>query len=158
MNIKEITLPDGWVIDKQIGNKLILKESKPELLDTWEKCFEKLNSKHTLGYINPNSIFIHFFGRTETSSFNAKAFPEEYAKPMLALMQLLVCYKAWIGDWKPDWEDVNSRKYCIYSKCDEILTTTTITIQHTLAFPTSDIRDKFLEIFKDLIGQAKPLL
>jgi hypothetical protein len=86
MDIKEITLPDGWVIDKQIGNKLILKENEPEFLDTWGKCFEKLNSKHTLGYINQNSIFVHLFNKTKASLLNIKTFPEEYAEPMLALM------------------------------------------------------------------------
>jgi hypothetical protein len=156
MDIKEITLPDGWVIDKQEGNKLILKENKPEL-DTWEKCIKYLHSKIGLYYINNDSLpIIKVSSNFDSQDINV--FPEEYINPMLALMQLLVCYKAWIGDWKPDYKDVNSKKYCIFSDYNRILTTTVTDTQYVLAFPTFDIRDKFLETFKDLLEQAKPLL
>jgi hypothetical protein len=157
MNTKEITLPDGWVIDKQVGNKLILKEDKPKL-DTWEKCFAVLHYPYGLVYINHNSD-ISGIGLGETAiPKNHKVFPREYSSAMLALTQLLVCYKAWVGDWKPDWKNLKNDKYCISVQCDKIIRHCVTTTQHILLFPTSDMRDKFLETFKDLLKQAKPLL
>jgi hypothetical protein len=156
MNTKEIIIPDGWIIDKQEGNKLILKEDNPKL-NTWENCFDKLNSKHILGYINQDSIFTHFFPGAEANLLNTKAFPEDYAESMLALYQLLVCYKAWVGDWKPNWIESHI-KYCIYVRGEEIIRGNFTSTYNLLAFPTLDIRDKFLETFKDLLEQAKPLL
>jgi hypothetical protein len=160
MNTKEIILPDGWVIDKQEGNKLILKEDKPEL-NNWEKCFDKLNEfddkTYKLSYINSTSVImpLHVEGPITNMFYNA--IPKEYAKPMLALMQLLVCYKAWVGDWKPDWS-TDYTKYCIHVNNGELVRGNFTSMQHILAFPTLDIRDKFLETFKDLLEQAKPLI
>jgi hypothetical protein len=157
MNTKE-TLPESWVINKQEGNKLILKENKPEL-DTWEKCFEKLNEfdnkTYKLSYINSTSVImpLHVDGPI-TDMFN-NAIPKEYAKPMLALMQLLVCYKAWVGNWEPDWKNLDMKKYCIFPDYNMIETVTT---QRTLAFPTEKMANKFLNTFKDLLERAKPLL
>jgi hypothetical protein len=156
MNTKEITLPDGWVIDKQVGNKLILKEDKPKL-DTWEKCFAVLHYPYGLVYINHNSD-ISGIGLGETAiPKNHKVFPREYSLAMLTLCQLLVCYKAWIGDWKPDWS-TDYTKYCIHVNNGELVRGNFTGMQHILAFPTLDIRDKFLETFKDLLEQAKPLI
>jgi hypothetical protein len=156
MNTKEIILPDGWVIDKQEGNKLILKEDKPKL-DNWEKCFAVLHYPYGLVYINHNSD-ISGIGLGETAiPKNHKVFPREYSSAMLALTQLLVCYKAWVGDWKPDWTE-SYTKYCIRVNNEEVTTGNFTSTHALLAFPTSDMRDKFLETFKDLLKQAKPLL
>jgi hypothetical protein len=84
--------------------------------------------------------------------------PEEYVKPVLALMQLLTCYKVWVGDWKPNWKDLGTTKYGIYVDYNTPQRAWNVTSQRLLSFPTGDMRDKFFETFKDLIEQAKPLL
>jgi hypothetical protein len=155
MNTKEITLPDGWVIDKQIGNKLILKERKFEL-DDWKKCYDKLFYEEKLCFINEVSN-VDYDLPEEPSWGWRNVFPKEYGEPMLALMQLLTCYKAWVGNWKPDWS-TDYTKYCIHVNNGELVRGNFTSMQHILAFPTLDIRDKFLETFKDLLEQAKPLI
>jgi hypothetical protein len=155
MNTKEIILPEGWVIDKQIGNKLIVKENKYSL-DNWRKCYDKLFFEEKLCFINEVSN-IDYDLPEEPSLGWINVFPKEYGKPMLALMQLLVCYKAWIGDWKPDWT-ADYTKYCIRVNNEEVVMDRFTGMQHILAFPTLNMRNKFLETFKDLLEQAKPLL
>jgi hypothetical protein len=154
MNSKEIILPEGWSVDKIENGKIILKEST---LDTWGKCVNKVFSSYRMKYIDSGSE-IHTVSTADVIIANRNMMPEEYAEPMLALMQLLTCYKAWVGDWKPDWKNHVS-KHCIYVENGRLQKRTWVSSsQHPLIFPTADMRDKFFETFKNLIKQAKPLL
>jgi hypothetical protein len=156
MNTKEIIIPEGWVIDKQVDNKLILKECKSEP-DDWKKCYDILFSKRELCFINEVSN-IDYDLPEEPSLCWKNVFPKEYAEPILALMQLLTCYKAYVGDWKPDWNNIDIIKYCICIDQLQPKRSRSLGVQRVLAFPTVDMRDKFLETFEDLLEQAKPLL
>jgi hypothetical protein len=162
MMTKEIILPEGWCVDKIEDGKIILKEPEKEPeLNTWEKCCRQLTAvKEDLAFIDEDgniSNLTSLCDEDDIAWYN-NVFPKEYAEPMLALMQLLVCYKAWVGNWKPDWEDASTTKYDIYIGYNTPQKTWSISSQHLLAFPTLDMRDKFFETFKDLIEQAKPLL
>ena len=78
---------------------------------------------------------------------------------MLALCQLLICRNAWwkqLG-WKPDWEKPEE-KHCIVFKCDGVEKQVKTYESCILAFPKYEVRDKFLETFRDLIEEAKELL
>jgi hypothetical protein len=158
MDTKEIILPEGWVVDKIENNKIILKEEDKIWFDTWEKCFDKVNKVNQMYQIDDYSRIKRKYinGYPDTSDKNIV--PEEYASPLLALMQLLVCHKAWVDDWKPKTDVfcsyygvVNSANQIIvaeYSTCDVVI----------LSFPTKEIAKKFLNTFKDLLEQAKTLL
>jgi hypothetical protein len=61
-------------------------------------------------------------------------------------------------DWKPDWTNTNSNKYCICYVGNEIKKQPMLEVRHFLAFPTEEMRDVFYENFKDLIEQCKELL
>ena len=50
------------------------------------------------------------------------------------------------------------KKYTIYFNADTILSGHVFNTQYILAFKTEELRDKFLENFRDLIETAKPLL
>ena len=83
---------------------------------------------------------------------------KEYAEAFLALMQLIRFRDIWNEGWVPDWTNVEVTKYVIRYDDSSIVSTWRTTLSSPLAFKTSELRDKFLETFKDLVETAKPLL
>lgn len=92
-----------------------------------------------------------------------------YKESLLAsLHDLFVCRNAYwqiygeetgLGKpWEPDWNNDYSEKYCIIVEGHIISKCTFRTTQFILAFPTKEIRDMFLENFRDLIEKCKELL
>ena len=77
------------------------------------------------------------------------------------LRKLKICRDAYwklAGDWKPDWNNTEIPKHCIFwdlgdIDCDELHRRKCI-----LAFPTEEMRDAFYENFKDLIESCKELI
>lgn len=162
-NEKTITIPDGWEFDRidESGN-IVLKAKKEELPKTWLKCLECVNDLELID--TGNNIEKWNFTTLDGNGYifgeaEHHLLPLGLGKPMLALCQLLVCRNAWwkqLG-WKPDWKD-NSVKFCIKSIDNQIKTDFYRNVSRILAFPTSEVRDQFLETFRDLIEEAKELL
>lgn len=84
---------------------------------------------------------------------------EEEAKAVVALCKLIQLRDAWWGDWRPDWNnDSNIPKYGICNGYNNINTDQWYNYNRILVFPTAEMRDEFLETFRYLIEEAKPLL
>ena len=83
---------------------------------------------------------------------------KEYAEAFLALMQLIRFRDIWNEGWIPDWTDVEVTKYIMRYDNGSIVSTWRTSLSSPLAFKTSELRDEFLETFKELIETAKPLL
>lgn len=83
---------------------------------------------------------------------------KEYAEAFLALMQLIRFRDIWNEDWIADWGENSDEKYAIYFDDNRIECSYFYSTRHVLVFKTKELRDKFLETFKDLIETAKPLL
>ena len=138
MNTKELILPDGWEVKEVKGNKIILGEKEKELPKTWNECVCNSNMEHT----------------TITVSL-----PKENEDAVRALCKLLSCRNAWwerLG-WKPDW-DKPDEKHCIVRKGEAADKQIKSFESCILAFPTYEVRDQFLDSFRDLIEEAKELL
>ena len=153
-NRKEIIIPQGWEIDEVRGNKIIIMESKKELPKTWEECIAKIKD---LEYIDRNCIYKATFS-AETASNHINNIPIGLGKPMLALCKLLVCREVYRQGWKPNWTNENENKYCIINDSNKIETSINASIGRVLSFQSAEIRDQFLENFKDLIEEAKELI
>lgn len=153
-NRKEIIIPQGWEIDEVRGNKIILMESKKELPKTWGECIAKIRD---LEYIDRNCIYKATFS-AETASNHINDIPIGLGKPMLALCKLLVCREVYRQGWKPSWTNANKNKYCIINNFNKIETSINAYISRVLSFQSAEIRDQFLENFKDLIEEAKELI
>lgn len=153
-NRKEIIIPQGWEIDEVRGNKIILMESKKELPKTWGECIAKIRD---LEYIDRNCIYKATLS-AETASNHINNIPIGLGKPMLALMQLLVCREVYRQGWKPDWTKGTENKYCIINNFNKIEPTYYSFVGRVLSFQSEEVRDKFLENFKDLIEEAKELI
>ena len=141
METKEIILPDGWEVKEVVGNKIRIGEKgKKELPKTWGEC----NKGTAMSYYPSINWYV----------------PNEHEVAIKALCKLLICRNAWwkqLG-WKPDWKNCSTVKHCIQPFSEKIDKSTNRTGSVVLAFPTIEIRDQFLEIFRDLIEEAKELL
>ena len=152
---KEITItpPKGYEIDTKNSTfeKIVFKAIKNKK-PTWED-FGKVK-----GYcINSCSNIIEVSNST-SSTFYENTFPtKEEAEACLALSQLCQWRDKYNGGWKSDFTD-NSTKYCIIIEQNKIMKVNFTYANKILAFKTSEVRDKFLEDFRDLIQIAKPLL
>lgn len=138
MNTKELILPDDWEVKEVVGNKIIIKEKEKALPKTWNECVCNSNMEHT----------------TITVSL-----PKENEDAVRALCKLLSCRNAWwerLG-WKPDW-DKPDEKHCIVRKGEAADKQIKSFESCILAFPTYEVRDQFLDSFRDLIEEAKELL
>lgn len=82
---------------------------------------------------------------------------EEQANAAIALAQLSQLMHVYNEGWEPDWTK-NDGKFVVCYVEDKIITPCYIWYKHFLTFKSREIRDKFLENFRELIEQAKPLL
>jgi len=85
----------------------------------------------------------------ETKAFNA--------------LRKLIQLRDWWWDnmcdgWRPNWNSQVESKWTINTYIGEIITSSYVVCSKILAFPTSEIRDKFYEAYKDLIEEAKIFL
>ena len=124
-------VPDGYEIDE-----VIFKKIEKQLPNSWE---EYLSSQ-------PLGVKVMF-----ESKFNS--LPETY-KALRKLELLRDCYN---DGWVADWTD-NGSKECIIYMNDKLDENCTQGYKQFLNFKTAELRDKFLENFKDIIEIAKPLL
>ena len=76
----------------------------------------------------------------------------------MALAQLCQLRDRYNDGWKPNWEYKGEMKYCIEFFKERISKENYYSIRKVLCFKTPELRDEFLENFKDLIEIAKPLL
>lgn len=145
METKKIIIPEGWEIDKVEGNEVILKESKKELPKTWESCIWILLDNGKLAQETVKEVtFRH-------------SVPKGLSAPMTALSQLLACREVYRGGWKPDWNE-DKTKYIIYMEDGNIIKSGAYRESRILSFQSAEVRDQFLENFRDLIKEAKELI
>ena len=157
METKEfkIQVPEGYEIDKEKSTfeKIIFKRIG-DLPKSWEDL-ETINGF----YVNSASDIVKVKGEAYAVEDNKSVFPtKEEAEACLALAQLCQLKDRYNDGWKPDWEDYNQFKWCIDVFKDNIRKAAYLFVKKVLVFKTEELRDKFLENFKDLIETAKPLL
>ena len=93
-----------------------------------------------------------------SNSANRNIFPTtEEAEACLALSQLCQWRDKYNEGSKPDYTSMYT-KYQIYFYRGQISKDNHLSTSFVLTFKTSEIRDKFLEDFSELINQAKSLL
>ena len=157
METKEfkIQVPEGYKIDKEKSTfeKIVFKKIERELPKSWEDL------KNIGGYYVSSQSDIKYCYENCLDYINKNVFPtKREAEACLALAQLCQLRDIYNGGWKPDWEDYEQFKWCIVFFKDNIRVAEYLFIKKMLAFKTEELRDKFLENFRDLIETAKPLL
>lgn len=161
----KINIPEGYEIDKKNSSFELIKFKKIEkkLPETWEEfCITHPVIQGEI-FIEVDSSICKMPNMIITDSTrncikDRNLLPnKKYAEAMLALCQLIQLRDCYNDGWVPDWNK-STQKYCI-----EIVENTIAKFIYTntskiLTFKTLELRDKFLENFRDLIEIAKPLL
>ena len=150
----KITPPEGYEVDKEKSTfeEIVFKKIEPNLPMSWE------NLGIVKGYYISSRSYINDIGMINTADVNRNLFPtEEEAKAMLAMAQLCQLRDRWNGGWRADWED-DTPKYCITSYKNILEKEHYYNTSSSMAFQTIELRDKFMETFKDLLEEAKPFL
>ena len=164
METKElkVQIPEGQEIDWQESakqEKIVFKKKDTKPRSWKEYCEQQIaNKKH--GYyindINYNSVTIIWHEMTETDNWKNVLPSKELAEAFIAMMQLMSLRQAWIGDWKPDWND--STNWCIIFRESKLEVDFYNYTAQPLSFPTEEMASDFMNYFKDLLEIAKPLI
>lgn len=157
METKEmkIQVPEGYEIDKEKSTfeKIVFKKEERKLPKKWEDLYE------VKGWFVGFHSDVVTSGSMRTADSVKNRFPtKKEAEACLALAQLCQLRDRYNDGRKPNWEDETEIKWCIEFCKDRIGTTDRISCHKILTFKTEELRDEFLENFKDLIEIAKPLL
>lgn len=152
-------IPKGYVIDKEnsTNTNIVLKLIEPTRVRTWEEYCEKMRGKNSY-YIN-NAVYEGVI----SSKFRAEPMISEFAdkedaEAFATFSKLLKLRKDWVGEWQPDWTDMNQLKYTIVNQGNRVVVCVNDRSCRSLSFPTKEMRDEFFECFKDFLEQAKTLI
>ena len=152
-----INIPEGFEIDREQSTerKIVLKKIENRVR-SWEEYCEKMKDKDSYFF---NGV-IQEICRSNFGEFpNLLEFEDkEDVKTLVAFCKLRKLRKDWVGEWKPDWKNKKQWKFSIISDTDKIEKGIGRTLSRSLSFPTEEMRDEFIETFKDLLEIAKPLL
>ena len=151
----KITPPEGYEVDKEKStfSEIVFKKLELNLPMSWEEL------KEVKGYFIHQNSDINLHPVIDGAvAYNRNVFPtKEEAKAMLAIAQLCQLRDRWNGGWRANWED-DTEKYCIISYKNILCTDFYYYTSTPMAFKTRELRDKFMETFKDLLEEAKPFL
>ena len=153
-DMNEWKLPDGFEFRDGDGNliavdKIVLVKKRARYPQSYEECCEivKVGKEHTL---EGEIIRINNYKIAILESFQ----------------KLLICRDAYWkiygeemgleGKWEPDWSDC--RKFAIVVEGNEILADVCLRRNRILVFPTEEMRDEFLKVFRNYIEECKEFL
>lgn len=132
-------------------------EKQNELPKTWEEFCERNKNIPVFKLTTVSSINTDFLTHSNMDKNTCRSRQE--AEAFLALMQLRLLRKAYVGNWEPDWtcdELVHSVGYNYFS--NELVIESSTIWGNCMSFPTKKLANQFLTNFKDLLEIAKPLL
>ncbi len=150
----KISIPDGYEIDKAQSTfeNIVFKPTLASLPKTWKQL------KEINGYCTTSLSKTTRVAGLSVINDNCNVFAtEEQAKASIALAQLSQLMQVYNNGWVPDWKD-GDWKYVIEGYEDTFLIEQRSSWISFLSFKTQAIAELFLENFKDLITNAKPLL
>ena len=155
MKTLKIEIPNGFEIDKDNSTfeNIVFKEIKKELPKAWEdlELFD--------GYFKDGNCRINFTQENTTQEKNKDIFAtKEQAKASIALAQLSQLREVYRNGWVPNWSSFEQDKFIIDFVDNKINKSCYQVADTFLAFQDKETRDLFLENFKDLIEQTKPLM
>lgn len=160
----KINVPDGYEIDKENSTFecIKFKPIEKKLPKTWEEYCETHSKRKGESWINELSVIISIdkFDKFKRDCIRDKNLlpNKEYAEAMLALCQLIQLRDCYNDGWVPDYTKDCPVKYCIEVSGNKIHINVFTTISRVLSFKTKELRDEFLNNFRDLIEIAKPLI
>jgi hypothetical protein len=156
MKTLKINVPEGYEIDKEQSTfeNIVFKEIKNELPKSWEDL-ENLKGF----YVGHTSDIVMTSDHVRKSKINRFIFAtKEQAEASIALAQLSQLREVYRQGWVPDWENGSITKYTIRGFRNDLIFMDGYEAEEFLSFQSKEIAEQFLENFRDLIEQAKPLI
>lgn len=131
----------------------------PILPNTWEEfCEQNKVAKGEFYITGSSSIESTSSAHTRDSGRDKNLIKNaETAAAFLALIQLCQLRDRYCDGWVPDWTDP-SAKYTIINKNGKVVGGTGTHCACVITLPTIELRDKFLNNFKDLLEIARELI
>ena len=165
-NELKIEVPQGMVIDTEksnLANGIIkFKPKEKQFPKTWDEfCEQNRYIKAGESFISQSSGIKTYddYDIVRDNVLFKNVLPDkETAEAMLALGQLIQLRDCYNGGGKPDWSNYREEKHVIFRDNGYICKDRLRTLQCVLNFKTTELRDQFLENFRDLIEIAKPLI
>lgn len=155
INMTTITLEGKeYQLDIEQAKKLNLLKEKDNKVRSWEEFNTKYKSNIAYGFVDLLGLE-KFPGKI--SSTRNQLTPHE-AKALAAFSKLLKLRRDWVGEWEPDWENGEQKKYVIECIGWGIRIYIQGTYRRNLSFPTKQMAYEFLETFRELINEAKILI
>ncbi len=154
MKTLKIEIPKSYEIDqeKSTFETIVFKKKSETIPKTWEEL-ESIE-----GFYVTTSSKAEYIKEVDANPNNCNVFAtEEQAKASIALAQLSQLREIYRNGWKPDWTD-NSDKACIDVDQYGMTIRSYAGTPLFLSFQSWEIAQEFLENFKDLIEQARPLM
>ena len=149
-------VPEGWEIDKEKSNdkQIVFKKIEDKRANSWKEYCDMKKGK--------DSYVVDMYGNVRTTTFSDAPVVGEFdnkeeARVFAAFSRLIKLRKNWVGDWKPDWTNDES-KYTIINEGNSFVSSLNVADSCPMSFPTEEMRDKFAETFTDLLVIAKPFL
>lgn len=155
MKTLKITPPEGYEIDKEKSTfeDIVFKPVKKELPKSWEEL------KKIKGYYVNSSAYVYQEDYKQAMKPHRNIFSTEaQAKASIALAQLSQLREVYRAGWVPYLGNTSQEKHCIIKIAGKINIRVYHGVDNFLAFQSPEIRDEFLDNFKDLIEEASPLL
>ena len=143
-----------YQLDIEQAKQLGLFKEKDNRVRSWDEFKEKYENIEGYLYATVSVCIL-----TLDSPINTpiQITPHE-AKALAAFSKLLKLRRDWIGEWEPDWENGEQKKYVIECIGLGIRTYIQRTYRRNLSFPTQQMAYEFLLTFRDLIEEAKILI
>lgn len=144
-----------YLLNVDQAEKLGLLKAKDNKVMSWNEYIKKYLGTHGYSYNMNANMITH----SDTPIYTADQLTQHEAKALAAFSQLLKLRRDWVGEWEPDWNKVEEKKYVIerkrISRFDVLVC---FTNSHALSFPSCELAQEFLETFRDLIEEAKILI
>ena len=127
-----------YLLDIEQAEKLRLLKEKDSRIKSWDEFMKKYS---------------------RASSFTWAQLTQHEADAIAAFSKLLKLRRDWVGEWEPDWNSLEERKYVIERKrISRFEIIVYFTKSCALSFPSYELAKEFLQTFHDLIEEAKTLI
>jgi hypothetical protein len=143
-----------YLLNVDQAEKLGLLKEKDNRVRSWSEYIQKYLGTHGYSYNMTANMITH----SGTPIYTADQLTPHEAKALAAFSKLLKLRRDWIGEWEPDWEDIDASYGVIWIHKNKLQANAACTPACSLSFPTEQMAQDFLETFRDLIEEAKILI
>ena len=151
METKEmkIVAPDGYEIDKENSTLDCIKFKSIKNKLTYEDVAKNLFDYKKLYHIHGDGKIYEFIAVDEGAINPINCTSQKQAEKLLAINQLMNVAKYLNGDWKPNWDKVDEKKYFIYTcprDCYISVKSATVHMSDIVYFKSEELAQQAIDI------------